>query len=324
MASTSRTGEHTPVDSATDVIVAGIDGSPAARIAADWAAFDAQRRGATLRLVHAVLAEPIGGYPEPILVGPKVSAAMRSRAQTLLQNTAELLAHGHPGLRIETMQRDGAPVKVLLDQSRRATVATVVGADGAGRLAGAFFGSVTARLAAHGHGCIVIARPGPADPAGQPGVVAVGVDGSVHSQAAIGFAYEEAALRGATLLAVHTWNDTPLDHALGNYPLEINRTGIDDQEHRLLETELAGWEQKYPDVPVRMRVLRGRPAPSLLRYATTTGNQPTQLLVVGSRGRGGFTGLLLGSTSQAVMIHAGCSVAIVHEQRGPGHLAATN
>jgi nucleotide-binding universal stress UspA family protein len=99
---------------------------------------------------------------------------------------------------------------------------------------------------------------------------------------------------------------------LGSYPLEIDPTSVDDQEHRLLETELAGWEQKYPDVPVRMRVLRGRPAPKLLRYATMDGNQPTQLLVVGSRGRGGFTGLLLGSTSQAVMTHASCSVAIVH------------
>jgi nucleotide-binding universal stress UspA family protein len=143
-------------------------------------------------------------------------------------------------------------------------------------------------------------------------VVVVGVDGSPDAQAAIGFAYEEAALRGATLVAIHTWNDKPLDRALGSYPLDINANGIDQAEHRLLETELAGWEQKYPQVPVRMRVLRGRPAPNLLRYAATTGDHPTQLIVVGSRGRGGFAGLLLGSTSQAVVSHAACSVAVVH------------
>ena len=298
----------------TDVIVAGIDGSPSAREAATWAARDAQRRGATLRLVHAVFAEPAGGYPEPTLVRPQVSERTRQRGETLLRNTAAHLAQNHPGLRIDTAQHDGAPVRVLLDQARRGTIAIVVGADGEGRTAGAFFGSVTARLAAHGHGCIVVARPEPAATT-QPAVVAVGVDGSAQSQAAIGFAYEEAALRGATLLAIHTWNDKPLNHALGNYPLDINSTSIDDQEHRLLETELDGWEHKYPDVPVRMRVLRGRPAPSLLRYATVTGNQPTQLMVVGSQGRGGFAGLLLGSTSQAVMTHAECSVAVVHGDR---------
>ena len=299
--------------SSNNFIVAGIDGSQSSLRAAEWAAFDAQRRDATLRLVHAIVAVPAGSYPEPILLTPRVAGQQHSAGNALLKATADMLAGRHPGLAIETAHYEGPPAKVLLEQSRSGTIATVVGADGQGRFSGAFFGSVAARLAAHGHGCIVVARQELAGPAARSGVVAVGVDGSAHSQAAIGFAYEEAALRGATLLAIHTWNDKPLNHALGSYPLEINPTSIDDQEHRLLETELAGWEQKYPDVPVRMRVLRGPPAPNLLRYATTTGTQPTQLMVVGSRGRGGFAGLLLGSTSQAVMTHADCSVAIVHD-----------
>ena len=298
----------------TNFLVAGIDGSESSLLAADWAAFDADRRGATLRLVHAVLATPTDGYLEPTLVSPQASDQQRAKANVLLGTTAARLAAEHPGLTIKTAQYLGAPARVLLDQSNSGPIATVVGADGQGRFSGAFFGSVAARLAAHGHGCIVVAREERADSATRPGVVAVGVDGSAESQAAIGFAYEEAALRGATLLAIHTWNDKPLNHALGSYPLDINSTNIDDQEHRLLETELAGWEQKYPDVPVRMRVLRGRAAPNLLRYATTAGPQPTQLMVVGSRGRGGFAGLLLGSTSQAVMTHADCSVAIVHDR----------
>jgi len=301
-------------DSTTDVIVAGIDGSAAARSAAQWAARDAKRRGAKLRLVHAVSAPATDGYLDQVLLRPQVTDQLRSNASRMLQATADSLTVNHPGLRIEIFQQDGPPAKVLLDQSRTASVATVVGADGQGQLAGAFFGSVAARLAAHGHGCIVVARPTPCETAERPGVIAVGVDGSAQSQAAIGFAYEEAALRGATLLAIHTWNDKPLNHALGSYPLDINPTSIDDQEHRLLETELAGWEHKYPEVPVRMRVLRGRAVPNLLRYSSPVGNQPTQLMVVGSRGRGGFAGLLLGSTSQAVMTHAGCSVAIVHSQ----------
>jgi len=300
----------------TGVIAAGIDGSQAAFGAARWAAFDAQRRGVTLRLVHAVVAPLVGGYPEPSLLAPQVTDKMRERAARLLHTTTDRLRADHPGLRIETTQQDGPPVPVLMDHSRRA-LAMVVGADGVGRLTGVFFGSASARLAEHGHGCIIIARPESVATAdSDPGDVVVGVDGSPQSQAAIGFAYEEAALRGATLVAIHTWNDKPLRRGLGSYPLEIDASGIDQAQHRLLETELAGWEQKYPDVPVQMRILRGRPAPNLLRYAhqitSTNGERRTQLIVVGSRGRGGFTGLLLGSTSQAVMIHADCSVAVVH------------
>ena len=295
-----------------EVIAVGVDGSQASFGAARWAAADAERRGSTLRLVHAVVAASADGYLEPSLLAPQVTDQMRHRAARLLQSAADRIAAEHPGLRIETAQHDGRPAEVLLDQSRSA-IATVVGPDGVGRVSGVFFGSVAARLSAHAHGCVVVARPDPAATNGaDPGVVVVGVDGSPPARAAIGFAYEEAALRCTTLVAIHTWNDKPLNHALGDYPLDINAAGIDQAEHLLLETELAGWEQKYPEVPVRMRILRGRPAPNLLRYAVTTGTQPAQLMVVGSRGRGGFTGLLLGSTSQAVVTHAACSVAVVH------------
>jgi nucleotide-binding universal stress UspA family protein len=298
--------------STTGVIVAGIDGSAAARGAARWAALDAERRGATLRLVHAVVAPQAGGYPEPVLLSPRVNEQMRTRAGKILRATADQLTADHPGLHIQTAQQNGHPVKVLLDQSR-SSIATVVGADGAGRLSAAFFGSVAARLAAHGHGCIVIARPEPGEDATPgSGAVVVAVDGSPQARAAIGFAYEEAGLRGAALVAVHTWNDKPLHHALGVYPPRSNADRIDEQEHRLLDIELAGWARKYPQVPVRTRVLRGRPAPNLLRHAAITGEHPALLIVVGSRGRGGFTGLLLGSTSQAVLTHAECSVAILH------------
>ncbi len=252
------------------VIVAGIDGSDAARVAARWAARDATRRGVPLRLVHAVQAVPIMGYPEPLLLPPRVTDEVQARARKLLRDSVDQLQKDHPGLSIEAVQQDGGPVKVLLEQAR-GSIATVVGTHGVGRFDDAVFGSVAARLAAHGEGCIVIARPDPArpdparpdparpdparsnparssparsdpdrdpdrDPAHESGAVVVGVDGSPASRAAIGFAYEEAALRGATLVAIHTWNDKPLNHALGSYPLDIDATGIDDQEQRLLET----------------------------------------------------------------------------------------
>ena len=297
------------------IIVVGIDGSEAALVAARWAAVDAIQRGATLRLVHAVQAPPTDAYPEPALLAPQVTAQMRARAAKMLQVVADRLIEDHSGLAIETVQRDGRPARVLLDQSMN-SIATVVGADRENRLVGSLFGSVAARMTARGNGAVVIARPNPLPSnADKTAAVVVGVDGSSHARAAVGFAYEEAALRGAPLVAIHTWNDKPLEHALGTYPLEINAQNIDDRELRILESELAGWEHKFPQVPVRLRVIRGRPTPTLLRYSTTTGAQPTQLIVVGSRGRGGFSGLLLGSTSQALAAHAECSVAVVHERK---------
>ena len=97
------------------VIVAGIDGSTAARGAARWAALDAERRRVTLRLVHAV-APPTSGYPEPLPVPPRITEQLRTSAGQLLQHNADELRAVHPGLRIETAQHDGAPVKVLLEQ----------------------------------------------------------------------------------------------------------------------------------------------------------------------------------------------------------------
>jgi len=296
------------------IIVAGIDGSGAALVAARWAAADAVARGATLRLVHAIQAAPAGAMNEPAALPPQVIVNLRSKGARMLQALADQLLAEHPALAIETVQREGPPTRVLLDQSLQG-IATVVGTGGESRFLGTLFGSVANSVAAHGHGAVVIARPQPVtSTAAKPAAVVVGVDGSPQARAAIGFAYEEAAFRGAPLVAIHTWNDKPLEHALGTYPLEVNAQVIDDQEHRMLETELAGWEHKLPDVQVTLRVIRGRATPILLRYSTTTATHSTQLIVVGSRGCGGFPGLLLGSTSQALAAHAKCSVAVIHEQ----------
>jgi nucleotide-binding universal stress UspA family protein len=81
---------------------------------------------------------------------------------------------------------------------------------------------------------------------------------------------------------------------------------IDADEHRLLSERLAGWSEKYPDVPVQRLVTRHRPAATLIEQSAHA-----QLVVVGSRGRGGFAGLLLGSVSHALLHHAACPVAVV-------------
>ena len=79
-----------------------------------------------------------------------------------------------------------------------------------------------------------------------------------------------------------------------------------DEEERLLAEALSGWQNRYPDVSVRQRLVNRRTRPALIEASGDA-----QLLVVGARGRGGFTGLLLGSVSQAILHHSRCPVAVV-------------
>jgi nucleotide-binding universal stress UspA family protein len=125
------------------------------------------------------------------------------------------------------------------------------------------------------------------------GDVLLGVDRSPANEAAVGFAFENAALRGVGLVAVRVWT----------YPMPAGLPLVYDPD------AIAGWRDKYPDVPVHRRLVRGRARPALI-----DATRRAQLAVVGSRGRGGFTGLLLGSVSQAVLHHSDCPVAIVPDR----------
>ncbi|QGV79547.1 universal stress protein [Streptomyces ficellus] len=136
-----------------------------------------------------------------------------------------------------------------------------------------------------------VVREGPAG----GGPIALAVDGSPAGEKAIEFAFAEAALHGGEILAVHAWRP---DYAPpGASP---------ESAERLLAQALAGRAERYPDVRVRHEVLSGEPREALIETSRTT-----RLMVVGSRGRGGFTGLLLGSVSQALLHHGHCSVTVV-------------
>ena len=139
--------------------------------------------------------------------------------------------------------------------------------------------------------------------------VVVGVDGSPVSERALAFAFDEAALRGAPLVAVHTWLDLVADPVVG---LLTDWAAVEAEEQVVLGERLAGWARKHPDVPVRRVVRRDGPTHALLTEA-----EGAQLVVVGSRGRGGFAGLLLGSVSHAVLHRSPCPVAVVRPEE-PG------
>jgi nucleotide-binding universal stress UspA family protein len=163
---------------------------------------------------------------------------------------------------------------------------------------------VSDQVAQHAPCPVVVVRE-PANPA-QDRVV-VGVDGSADAQRAIGFAFDIAARNNAPLTALYGWPERRPGTVSARSP-RLGAIGerIDAGE-RLLAESLAGWAEKYPDVSVIGEAVPVRPARLLV-----DASEQAALVVVGSRGRGGFAALLLGSVSRAVLHHARCAVAVVH------------
>ncbi|HEY3467530.1 MAG TPA: universal stress protein, partial [Amycolatopsis sp.] len=99
------------------------------------------------------------------------------------------------------------------------------------------------------------------------------------------------------------------EDAFGTARILPQPESLERDEDRLLSQRLAGWQEKYPEVEIRRVLVRERP-----RHALLDVSEEAQLVVVGSRGRGGFTGMLLGSTSQALVQHAQCPVLVVRPE----------
>ncbi|QSB16887.1 universal stress protein [Natronosporangium hydrolyticum] len=292
-------------------VVVGVDGSPASHTAVELAAREAHLHHSPLRVVHAFEWPLLGVYlgPSPELPADEAGAAgLRADANRVL---AEALAHAHsvsgtlgggtPQIEGEVVTGEVSPV--LLREAAGAAL-LVVGDRGLGGFGGLLLGSVAIQVAAHAPAPVLVAR-------GQlrrQGPVVVGVDGSAVSQAAVGFAFAEAAARDAELLAVAAWTGRVSTEQAEQLPLIYDADDIEAAQVTALHQALAPARDQWPQVPVRELVRRGRPARVLLAAA-----EPAQLVVVGARGRGGFTGLLLGSVSQAMLHHAGCPVAVVRK-----------
>lgn len=286
-------------------IIAAVDGSTSARNAAVWAAVEAEHRGDTLRVVHTY-AVPERGYPGFLATFPEIREGMRHQGSEWLAEAESAVREAAPGVRVETALVEGEAVSALLAESGEARM-VVLGSRGLGGFTGMLVGSVAVALAAHGPCPVVVVRgKRPEDPPPTEGPVVVGLDGSAHSDAALAFAFEAASARHLPVVAVHTWTDLTLDGAARTLSMSVDPAEVEKEERALLEQQLGPLREKYPDVEVEPVVVRGRPVRTLLERG-----EHAQLIVVGSRGRGGFKGMLLGSTSQALVIHAPCPVAVV-------------
>jgi len=282
-------------------VLVGIDGSDAALRAVRWAVPEARRRRAVLHLVTAL------AWTEDRLVGlPGLGQApygqyLRTAAEHGLAAAEAAALEADPDLPVERELALSFPAGLLLERSQTAEL-LVIGDHGRGRIASAVAGSVAISVAARSTCPIVVVR-GP-EPAPDPALpVVVGIDGTPLSEAAIPFAFAAAAARRVPLVAVHTWLDEINDPALAEL-VDWQTAAVQAEE--LLAERLAGWGEKYPDVPVQRVVARGRAALALLDQAARA-----QLVVVGSRGHGEIAGLLLDSVSNALVHGAACPVAIV-------------
>ncbi len=136
--------------------------------------------------------------------------------------------------------------------------------------------------------------------------IVCGIDGSEGAQRALGWAIEEAKRRGAVLLLVHAW-EMPYTVA---YPFAagpiLESTAVEDAAQQVIDEAVEVARRQAPEVTVEHALVHGAPAMVLLEVA-----EKASLLVVGSRGRGGFAGLLLGSVSQHVVPHSPCPVVVV-------------
>ena len=284
-----------------DAIVVGIDGSETSLRALRWAAAIAGKRHEPLHVVYA-FAPLAGFYGAGLPVLHEAYDDLRGAGRKVLDEAVRTAREtAGENVRITSEMPNDPPVPLLVDRSRRARM-LVLGCSGAGGFTGMLAGSTTVAVSAHAECPVVVVR---GRDVGEGPVVA-GVDGSAIGDRALGMAFDEASRRDALLVAVHSWSDDEFTGYYGTLPLAVDWDEIEADEQRLLAERLAGWQEKYPEVTVERVVVRDRPRHQLLEWSGRA-----QLVVVGSRGRGGFKGLLLGSTGQALIHHAQCPVMIV-------------
>jgi nucleotide-binding universal stress UspA family protein len=287
-------------------IVVGVDGSEQAFAAADYAAAMAGRRHAPLRLVM-VYESVVYGLGPSYLTGNYAAGIdeelLRDAVKQTLGELTRRVTTAHPEVEIESVLREGGAAACLIAESQEATV-TVVGSRGHGGFSGLLLGAVSTQVATHGSGTVVVVRPG----SGPGGPVVAGVDGSPQAQAALEWAAGEAISRGVTLIAANAYWEEPW--GLGPKPDIDPAVTAAHEAARMVEQAVKPLQEKHPDLRVEVRTWHSMdPEHSLVEESAHAG-----LTVVGSRGRGGFAGMLLGSTSRALVHHAHGPVAVVHSR----------
>jgi nucleotide-binding universal stress UspA family protein len=287
-------------------VVVGYDGSAAAGAAVEWAATEAADRAMTLVVVHAV-------QPPPAVTSPFTWSAVAARVvaagEAVTEEGVRLARKLAPWDSVTGTTVQGAPAPALLSAATGAAL-LVVGAHSRGTVVSELAGSAAFAVSAHARCPVVVVRgtagvrPGPGRP------VVCGVDGSPGAQAALRHAADVASVTGARLLVVTAWRSVVDESWYAAGEDDLDRIDLDRSARTHAEKVAAEASDLvrdvHPDVAVSCRATAGSPSQVLRDAAPEAG-----LLVVGTRGRGGFAGLVLGSVGHALIHASPCPVTVV-------------
>ncbi|MFB7888872.1 universal stress protein [Cellulosimicrobium cellulans] len=298
----------------TESVLVGVDGSAPSLHALDWAAAYALQVGWPL---HIVCTYSLPSFTAASLDGGYAAlddSAIQEGARAVLE---EARARSEAaGVRTTATVTTGDAAGVLVEMSREHSL-VVVGTRGRGGFTERLLGTVSSALPAHAH-CPTVVVPYRSDakdaegaPRELPAVkplrrIVVGVDGSPSAEIALRHAIRQAQAWDAELVAVA---GVPVGAGAGLLawlPASIDHEQVLADITEGLNVIIDRHEAEHPGLTIKRIVLDGTGAELLTEFSTAS-----DLIVVGSRGRGGFRGLLLGSTSQAVLHHSACPVMVV-------------
>lgn len=282
-------------------IIVGVDGSVESGHALRWAAGEAARRRIDLAVLH-VYDWRIYGAASPI-GAPFVSDA-REIAEAIVASAVDEAKTVAPGVRVRGEALLGSTVATLVAASSAGAM-LVVGNRGRGGFASLLLGSVSQQVATHAAGPVVVVR-GRWD--GATGPVVVGVDGSDASVSALGAALAEAEVAGSGVVAVRAYGAPAVMWGPQSDMTVQDTREWQEAEHAALAADVAAWKDKYPDVAIETVAVEGHAGEVLAGVSASA-----RLVVVGHRGHGGFTGLLLGSVGLQLLHHADCPVLIARD-----------
>jgi nucleotide-binding universal stress UspA family protein len=292
----------------TGPVVVGLDLQPGDhRTLLEFAAAEANRRRASVRLVHGCAADwSVGAFARVLTLSEREDHA-RQQLDLVADQLRPLL---DPGLEIEISAAAGSGTAVLLEEAPGAALLVLQRRD-ISRIGHVSTGSATSSVSARADCSVAVVREGaPTEP--RSGVV-VGVDDAGHAQHAVEMAFEEASLRQTSLTAVHVWSSQ--DALMGYGWVAVNPESLAEQRERVgvgLSEALAGFRTAFPDVAVSQRLVDATVAEGLLNEA-----RDAELLVVGRHGRGRVGSLALGSVARRCIDSASCPVLVAPYSRPP-------